>query len=320
MIGYLHLYIITEFQFYISLFEQAENETCSQFYAVAYICIINSKQMRIFIPHCKNTSRRSPDYRTLIFKNRLTDRAEICFSLLARLIYQTVGNQSHSAAFLFFKQMHSIAYCVKHTHHIFTQPGEIIIDVATVEETYMLPVVILRSHRILFEPALECLGRILRKYTMMVYFQDSVHYHFHRLQRQCGIHYGSKGGRHSTYEIRICQHNIAQRRFLLAIFDTCQLNDVANLHIRRTSHFTTFTIQAIFQRFIKVFASFQAKTLFVRTGLLRTGIFRIHRDNRTIYRTNRTFDTLLKIVFAYIILLHIHDIILLLSYPLHIMP
>ena len=192
--------------------------------------------------------------------------------------------------------MHSIAYCIKHAYHIFAQLREIIVDVTAVEKTYMLLVIILRSHRILFEPALECLGRILREHTVMVYLQDSVHYHFHRLQRQCGIHNGSKGRCHGSYEIRICQHNIAQCRFLLAVFDTRQLDNVANLHIRRAGHFTAFTVQTIFQRLIKVFASLQAKTLLIRTGLLRTGILGIHRNNRTIYRTDRTLDTLLKIV------------------------
>ena len=84
--------------------------------------------------------------------------------------------------------------------------------------------------------------------------------------------------------------------FFLLLFDTRQLDNVANLHIRRASHFTAFTVQTIFQRLIKVFASLQAKTLLIRTGLLRTGILGIHRNNRTIYRTDRTLDTLLKIV------------------------
>ena len=320
VIGYLYLHIVTELQFHISLFKQTEYETGSQFYTVTYIRIINPKQMRIFITHGKDTSRRGSDNRTLVRKNRLTDRAKVFFSLFARLVYQAVRNQSHSAALLFFKQMYPVAYRIKYAHHILTQLREVIIDVTAMEETYMLLVVLLRSHCILFEPTLKRLGRIFRKNTMVIYFQHSVHYHFHRFQRQRSVHYRSQSRCHSTYKIRIGKHNITQCRFLLAIFDTCQLDNVTNLHIRRTSHLTTFAIQTILQRLIKVFTSFQTKAFLVRTCLFRTGIFRIHRNNRTIYCTNRTLDTLLKIILAYIILLHIHDIIHLLSYPLHIMP
>ena len=188
------------------------------------------------------------------------------------------------------------------------------------EESHMFLIVLLQSHYILLEPTFECLGRIFRKDTTMIYLQRSIHHHFHRFQRQCGIYHRSESRCHSAHEIRIGQHDITQCRFFLAIFDACQLNDVSNLHIRRASHFTTFTIQTIFQRLIKIFTSFQAKALLVRTSLLRTGILGVHRNNRTIHCTNSTFYALLKIVLAYIVLLHIHDLIHLLSYPLHIMP
>lgn len=148
MIGYLHLYIITEFQFYISLFEQAENETGSQFYAVAYICIINSKQMRIFIPHCKIQVDEAPTTGRLSSKSTYGQSGDL-LQLACAPDLSNCWKSKPLRSISLFKQMHSIAYCVEHTHHIFTQPGEIIIDVTTVEETYMLPVVILRSHRIL---------------------------------------------------------------------------------------------------------------------------------------------------------------------------
>ena len=43
MIGYLHLHIIPEFQLYVSFLKQTENKTGGQLYAVAHICIVNSK-------------------------------------------------------------------------------------------------------------------------------------------------------------------------------------------------------------------------------------------------------------------------------------
>ena len=97
----------------------------------------------------------------------------------------------------------------------------------------------------------------------------------------------SKGRCHSSHEIRICQHNIAQCRFLLAVFDTRQLDNVANLHIRRQGHFTTFTVQTIFQRLIKIFRLFQAKALLVPDQPASDRDTQGSPNNRTIHCTDQ---------------------------------
>ena len=83
------------------------------------------------------------------------------------------------------------------------------------------------------------------------------------------------------------------------------MNQVSDLHTRRTSHFASLAVHAILKVLIKKVLVLKAKPLPVRTGLFRTGVQRIDGHNRTVSCANRTFDALFEIIETYILLLHV---------------
>ena len=59
---------------------------------------------------------------------------------------------------------------------------------------------------------------------------------------------------------------------------------------------------------IEKYPLFQPEPFPVGTGLFRTRIIRVYRNDRAIYRTHRTFDALLEIVLADIVFLYFHSV------------
>ena len=70
-------------------------------------------------------------------------------------------------------------------------------------------------------------------------------------------------------------------------------------------------VEAVFESFIVEVAALEAETLTIGTGLFRSGIGWVYRHYRAIDGAHSAFDTLLEIVFAYVVFLHIHSAILL---------
>ena len=65
----------------------------------------------------------------------MADVVDIELCLLARLRNETVGHESHAAAFFFVEEVHTTAQSVEHFHHVHAQLRVVVVDVATVEET-----------------------------------------------------------------------------------------------------------------------------------------------------------------------------------------
>ncbi|CSF09754.1 Uncharacterised protein [Shigella sonnei] len=76
------------------------------------------------------------------------------------------------------------------------------------------------------------------------------------------------------------QHKITQRRARGVIFCPRALDNIANLHIGRAGDFTTFAVDAIFQRLVIQCAIFQTQTLAIRPGLFWPWITGIHPAHR----------------------------------------
>jgi hypothetical protein len=56
------------------------------------------------------------------------------------------------------------------------------------------------------------------------------------------------------------------------MLDACRLNNVANAHIRRTSHLATLTIKTPLERLIKELGTLQSQTFTIGARLLGTWI------------------------------------------------
>ena len=141
---------------------------------------------------------------------------------------------------------------------------------------------------------------------MTVDAEQVVHHGFHGLERNRCVDNRSESRCHRADKIGACEHAVAQRRAVFAVFYTCKLDDVADFDIGRACHLASLAIEAIFQRFVvEVFAT-KAQSFSVGTGLLRSGIFGAHGNYRAVGCASRAFEALLKIVCAYIFVLHFH--------------
>ena len=86
------------------------------------------------------------------------------------------------------------------------------------------------------------------------------------------------------------------------------MDKVGNLHSGWTGDLTSLAVHAILQVLIEKPLVFQAETFPVRTGLFRTWIRRIYCYDRTVCRTHRSFDALLKIIETDVLLLHVTEV------------
>ena len=73
-----------------------------------------------------------------------SDGFQIEFSLTGSLLRHTIGNKSYSTTFLLIKQLHSISYSIHHLDKILTQLREVVVDIASMEITYLLSKLLLR--------------------------------------------------------------------------------------------------------------------------------------------------------------------------------
>ena len=162
-------------------------------------------------------------------------------------------------------------------------------------------------------PAFESSESIFRESTAMIDFQHSIQNRFYRFQSQRCIHNRRHRSGESPDQIGIRQNKIPYSRFLFTEFNPCRLDDISDLHIRRTGHFTPLAIDTIFQGLVIKTELLQTQAFSVRTCLFRTGIIRIDSRYRTINRTNRTFDALFEIIVTNIMLLKIHNLFYLLK-------
>ena len=143
MIGQFFLVVLAESQFDFSFFYQLIEEACSQEEMVLCCLIVQVQQMTIFIPHCKCTGRRRGNDFHSFFRSS-SDGFQIEFSLTGSLLRHTIGNKSYSTTFLLIKQLHSISYSIHHLDKILTQLREVVVDIASMEITYLLSKFLLR--------------------------------------------------------------------------------------------------------------------------------------------------------------------------------
>ena len=217
--------------------------------------------MRIFIPNRKSTGRRGGNNRNIFIHDRFPNRTDIDISLFPSLFDKTIRNQRHPATFFFFQQPHPDPEGIHNLNEIFPQLRVIVIHITSMEITHLFRKSKLFFHLFLI-PAFESSESIFRESTAMIDFQHSIQNRFYRFQSQRCIHNRRHRSGESPDQIGIRQNKIPYSRFLFTEFNPCRLDDISDLHIRRTGHFTPLAIDTIFQGLV------------IKTELLQTGVLR----------------------------------------------
>jgi hypothetical protein len=83
-----------------------------------------------------------------------------------------------------------------------------------------------------------------------------------------------------------------------AVFDTGCLDDISDLDTVRTSYLTAFAVEAELERLIEEVGVFQPIAQQVGTGMLRTGVFRLHGRDWAIDGADAALQALLIVVRA----------------------
>ena len=174
--------------------------------------------MLIFVTHGKGACRTCCEDNSVLLCC-LTNRVNVHFSLLSRLITESVSNQCHATTFLFLQQVDTITYCVHNLYKVFAQLWEVIIDVTAVEVAYVFLKTVLLFGCIALVPCLKLLTAIGWETTMFVNTHHTVEHCFDRLQSQGGVDNRCNHIRHRTHEVGICQHSITQNRSVCTVFD-----------------------------------------------------------------------------------------------------
>ena len=82
------------------------------------------------------------------------------------------------------------------------------------------------------------------------------------------------------------------------------MDQISDLHPRRTSHLTPFAIHAILEVLVKEKLILKTQSLPIRPSLLRPRIQGVDGDYRAIRGAYRTLDALLEIIGTEVLLLH----------------
>ncbi len=141
---------------------------------------------------------------------------------------------------------------------------------------------------------------VRRELAVLINFESRIQYFFHNTQSQREVDNRGKCRGQSSDEICISQHHVSQAGFMRTISDACSLNDISDFYSFWTCHFTTLAVKTELQHFIEILRIFQPVAFCVRAILFRTTVLWLYCCYRTIDRTDRTFETFLKVVCTYV--------------------
>ena len=300
--------ILAETQFCALLVDQTVDVSRRQLHMVAYVAVLQIKQMGILVAYGEGAGRRGGYDIAPVTLDCRTDRLHIRASLTLGLRVEAVRYESHAAALLLIQKPHAVTQRIHYTDHILAQLRVIVIDVAAVEIRDLTLERRLLLRRVTTVPRLERPVRILREDTAVVDTHHLVHDHTHGLGRHGRIHHRRQRRGKRTHEIGVGEDVVADRGVVFgAVLDTRRLYDVAYAHVRRAGNLTPLAVETVLQRAVEEVGLLQTQALAVGAGLLGARIVGIHRRYGTIDRTDGALDALFEIVFADCILLNVHD-------------
>ena len=91
----------------------------------------------------------------MALSNSFAHRLHVHLALALCLLWHTVGDECHTAAFLFLEKMHTIAHSIHHLNEIFAQLWIVIVNVAAMEVAHVLAILALLGRSFLLEPRLK---------------------------------------------------------------------------------------------------------------------------------------------------------------------
>ena len=147
-----------------------------------------------------------------------------------------------------------------------------------------------------FQPAFETLAAVFRESAVLVDGKGRVEDGLGDAEPGHAVHDGRKRA----------GQTVAEFRLLLAVFDAGGLDDVGDIHAGGTDDLASLAVQAVFEGLVEEVRVLEPETFSVGTGLLRAGIARIHRHDRTVGRAYGAFHALFEVMRAGGVFLQFH--------------
>ena len=157
-----------------------------------------------------------------------------------------------------------------------------------------------------FQPAFETLAAVFRESAVLVDGKGRVEDGLGDAEPGHAVHDGRKRAGQMPHKVGIGQHPVAEFRLLLAVFDAGGLDDVGDIHAGGTDDLASLAVQAVFEGLVEEVRVLEPETFSVGTGLLRAGIARIHRHDRTVGRAYGAFHALFEVMRAGGVFLQFH--------------
>ena len=207
-----------------------EEELCSEVDAAAYVGILKTENVLVLVTHCECTCRTGCKH-LLSPCHSLAYASEVEFGLLCGLFLETVGNQCDTTAFLLLKEVHSIAHCIQYLYKILCEFRVVVVGIAAMEIADLLLECLLLLESVSLEPYLELLACVFRECSVMIHIKDRIHYSLDWFETESEVHDRSHCGRQCSHDVCICKDIVTKLRVVLAVIESCVLDDVADLHI-----------------------------------------------------------------------------------------
>ena len=192
--------------------------------------------------------------------------------------------------------MNTITAGIHDLDEVLTQLRIVVVDIATMEITDKMLIVLLLSLSVTMEPSLELCATVSWELTVMI---DLHHFVQHRL---CGRQAQEEVGQrryersHRTDKIGIGQHAVTQTGAVLTVLDAGFLNDVAYFDAMRTGYLTTLTVETEFQSLVEEVGILHSVAHQIRSGMLRSRVVGLYSRHRAVDRTNAALQTLFEVV------------------------